>query len=1226
MWDVSAALHVMTAGSYRLLPKIIESPPWVMLKKNIPAALAKETHERLSYQVWIRLLTTRIPQQIDDIRVEGGIAYLRAGDEFEIGVSLRMRGEDLNDPALQGMSEQERVEARVVWALFKIRILIAEEGKENAGSLVTEQEIQWLSQHLNELILEEKEPIILLYDRVHLLCLRLSLELLYGQSSLITERFGANHRLEYKKQSSLVIRYWISAPDIPLEGQIMKKTPGDRKNGTAKDDIHLKIHIDRHNMLSISHNPPLQWKDGDQKINQNAPNGSDLPGVCFSCLSLDSILEQVVIAHANHRVLALKRFIEWRSKEESRRNYESLIVSEEAATEEQVLKSKKRKKKKKRKATGNSISTGTTKKKKKPGYVSKSLIVALTPLHAIKVSVNLRNGSFIFTWLRRCHQEKKTTDNAELKKATGPNKTDSVVGGDDEKIAPGDGRTAIERMGVSIPVSDGGRWEEITNVRLQRLSREVQDSVKETCEDILDGIKTLRVNATLTHLNDLCHQLGLTVSSYLHAHWMAEDPRPFGKNCLYVTLTHWREFLLGLDLNETNNTVKMWLLRTSFAGPMRQAARISHCEELTIDGISQKKTFFVDLYASWGGVPPVMQVGGSSEEEGIRLFQESLRKACSVQGEVDISMVTMINTKKSLIPMAEYGITIGFETNVSASNFLSTIESNPSSVFRTQNHYDTTRYRVPYKVKGSIREGLSGGIPDAWTWTTKEISRILSECEVLAPIKFIEKNLKNHRRLSSHLYPAAVTFLSPIKLKAANAGELQAAGLKVRIDIETPDRMRKAFWRAETTHPYFRNLKSLVKFRRMPGPITSCQPIAMEIKDSVEMNCKLCLRYSNISPRMIETLLGHLVAFANLVNLVTELLYFNASQRSSDASKVPPKWCVPVELSLKSLVLQFKEAGSSNQSPQTIVIRSEASLERQYSHLRLDMSPYKYPQLVLLEEELNKTREIVPFLTKVYRAHKFIRLIDPFIKSTREFVHPALLTQKKSEINGIFVAPKSSERLLLMHVWPSTFYASLKKNGKDHGKDLASRQKLDLTFDTADQLWVTWNEARSEVGEVPRPYQLNLPKFPDLIQKWIQHAKHAVLRKIWNLHGSQVIGTSTIVLESPLKVSLIIQREYIFQVNAPADVLQRFRQSQNLDAKKIVETYLHKLIRKKGPAPVLDIEACAEALKHPIRVLIHIVALLEAEMTSAMYNGSIICVTKFRWRCAESWWGLSVPF
>jgi hypothetical protein len=67
MWDVITAVHVMTSGSYRLLPRIIENdvPFRVHVSDEVSARILRRLHDAIH----IRLLATHIPHQFTNIRV-----------------------------------------------------------------------------------------------------------------------------------------------------------------------------------------------------------------------------------------------------------------------------------------------------------------------------------------------------------------------------------------------------------------------------------------------------------------------------------------------------------------------------------------------------------------------------------------------------------------------------------------------------------------------------------------------------------------------------------------------------------------------------------------------------------------------------------------------------------------------------------------------------------------------------------------------------------------------------------------------------------------------------------------------------------------------------------------------------------------------------------------------------------------------------------------------------
>mmetsp|Transcript_11251 Transcript_11251/g.27677 ORF Transcript_11251/g.27677 Transcript_11251/m.27677 type:complete len:1351 (+) Transcript_11251:131-4183(+) len=378
MWDVSAALHVMTTGSYRLLPKVMEDA--AAIKKDMPENVAKGTMRRLNDKTWIRLLATRMPPQINQIRVKAGTAFLRVADEFEIEVSLRMRPseqllppesddrlEDKNNGNAKEDSKDNQESRRVQWVLLNLNVFISE--KDAEYQLVPKQQLELLRDWLNRITYVEREPVMMIYNRLHIYCMRLSLALLRKQATLVTRsRFGPDCVLLHKKHKEIKIDYWPNAPEIPVEGQLLNgesKSMPDIKEPSGA--ISLSISIDRHDMLAITHNPPLE------EIRSGSKESIKMPRLCYSNLDLDRLVEEVVILHANKRVADLKRFIERTSSEIRKQYFEYL----------RIVQGEK-------------------------GRKCNTLEIVLTNAYKLSIKVHLRTGKFMFCWLERSTSEKAT--------------------------------------------------------------------------------------------------------------------------------------------------------------------------------------------------------------------------------------------------------------------------------------------------------------------------------------------------------------------------------------------------------------------------------------------------------------------------------------------------------------------------------------------------------------------------------------------------------------------------------------------------------------------------------------------------------------------------------------------------------------------------------------------------------------------------------------------------
>ena len=319
MWDVQGALHVLTSGSYRLLPKVIART--VRFADRPPQTLIDRTHQRLNDKLWIRLLGCRIPQAMSDVRVERGMAYLSVKDEFEVGVTLRMMPPRAGAAAAPpNEHESDRESDRVCWRLMKLRIFVAENelGPGASGSphpVMEKQEVDWVQMRLNAGLAGSQVDVFpRIYARLHRLCVAMALEVLLKQSTGAVlarfERGAVNVHFE-RQRGVLSLRYWPRAPHIPLPGQV---------SDPANNTLHLAAETNRSSScltfavtprgdLDTRHYPALT------ELTLSGPHGDcenagaeppTLPGLTLSCLNLDVFVLQMLIAHASDRVRRLK--------------------------------------------------------------------------------------------------------------------------------------------------------------------------------------------------------------------------------------------------------------------------------------------------------------------------------------------------------------------------------------------------------------------------------------------------------------------------------------------------------------------------------------------------------------------------------------------------------------------------------------------------------------------------------------------------------------------------------------------------------------------------------------------------------------------------------------------------------------------------------------------------------------------------------------------------------
>eukprot|EP01084_Bolivina_argentea_P268827 456728_1 len=116
IWDVETALHILTLGSYRHLPKIIDNSIEINNNNNnLSSTFILSTINKLNNSLRVRLLSDNIPPQLKLLNISNGIVHMIAENQFKIGISLRMR------PKLLG---NENENERIQWSLFELQLLL----------------------------------------------------------------------------------------------------------------------------------------------------------------------------------------------------------------------------------------------------------------------------------------------------------------------------------------------------------------------------------------------------------------------------------------------------------------------------------------------------------------------------------------------------------------------------------------------------------------------------------------------------------------------------------------------------------------------------------------------------------------------------------------------------------------------------------------------------------------------------------------------------------------------------------------------------------------------------------------------------------------------------------------------------------------------------------------------------------------------------------------------
>jgi len=275
MWDVPTALHIMSTGSYRLLPRAVEA--MVPFKAHVDEAMVECITSRLNDKLYLWLLSTTVPPQFSSVRVENGMVYLRSEGEFEIGVSLRMGPREPEpepepkpepetpvdvtadqDPSASASSssssseptsasslsssssistpspsaststspeekqkeDRQKEEKRIKWSIFELRFLLSVQSRDGSQSLslVDSNQSQHFMNFLNDLAFRSAPgtPVLtLMYERLHRFAISLCMDLLHRQVPQLAPLLGTQMKTDYQRHEAVTIKYWQQAPIIP---------------------------------------------------------------------------------------------------------------------------------------------------------------------------------------------------------------------------------------------------------------------------------------------------------------------------------------------------------------------------------------------------------------------------------------------------------------------------------------------------------------------------------------------------------------------------------------------------------------------------------------------------------------------------------------------------------------------------------------------------------------------------------------------------------------------------------------------------------------------------------------------------------------------------------------------------------------------------------------------------------------------------------------------------
>ncbi|CAG0893105.1 unnamed protein product [Darwinula stevensoni] len=189
-FHIPAAVEVLTLGTYLRLPTCIRDR--IIPQDPITPEEKRQTLHQLNQIIQHRLVTTELPAQMRDAKIENGRVRLVVEHEFEVSLTLMGDGPD------------------IPWTLLDIEIMVEDKETGDGKALVHSLQIQYIHQVLQARLINHPRPLVELYMCMHAFCQSLQLEVLHTQAQrLCQERLGDFITIdEYVTGKCLTISYW----------------------------------------------------------------------------------------------------------------------------------------------------------------------------------------------------------------------------------------------------------------------------------------------------------------------------------------------------------------------------------------------------------------------------------------------------------------------------------------------------------------------------------------------------------------------------------------------------------------------------------------------------------------------------------------------------------------------------------------------------------------------------------------------------------------------------------------------------------------------------------------------------------------------------------------------------------------------------------------------------------------------------------------------------------
>lgn len=246
-FHLPCAVEVLTLGTYSRLPTCIRDK--IVPPDPITPAEKKSTLLRLNQIIQYRLVSSELPPQMRNLKIENGRVTFHVEHEFEVSLTLMGDG------------------PHVSWRLLDIDVLVEDKETGDGEALVHSLQVIYIHQLIQSRLIDNTRPLHELYNCLHSFCQSLQLEVLHSQVlRLCRDRLRECMFVdEYSAGSRLVISYWR---------QTVIKDEFDREHFVNKESSCCKLCVqmdpnDPSKPLQVTHVPHLNHKDSqlaDQAI------------------------------------------------------------------------------------------------------------------------------------------------------------------------------------------------------------------------------------------------------------------------------------------------------------------------------------------------------------------------------------------------------------------------------------------------------------------------------------------------------------------------------------------------------------------------------------------------------------------------------------------------------------------------------------------------------------------------------------------------------------------------------------------------------------------------------------------------------------------------------------------------------------------------------------------------------------------------------------------------